>query len=149
MAASTKEFVSVLNDLIEVSKDGEQGFRESAQAIKDQQLRGLFENYSMQRGKFAAELQTEVTRIGGEPEKSGSAAGALHRGWINLKKAISGGSDHAILEEAERGEDAAVKSYREALTKDLPSDLQEIVRKQYAAVLEAHNSIRSLRDSMT
>lgn len=147
MAASTKEFISVLNDLVENCKDGERGFHEAADGTQNPELRSIFEKYSRQRAQFAGELQVEVSRIGGTPEKSGSAAGALHRGWMNLKTAISGNNDHAILEEAERGEDGAVSAYREALAKDLPSDIQSVVRKQYDAILEAHREVRALRDS--
>ena len=148
MAASTRDFVSVLNDLIEVCKDGERGFREAAEGVQNHELRTIFEKYSRQRAGFAAELQVEVSRIGGSPEKSGSAAGALHRGWINLKAAITGKNDHAILEEAERGEDVAVAGYRDALSKDLPSDFVAIIRKQYDAVQVGHREIRTLRDSV-
>jgi uncharacterized protein (TIGR02284 family) len=148
MAASTSDFVSVLNDLIEVCKDGERGFREAAEGVKNHELRTIFEKYSRQRAEFAAELQVEVSRIGGSPEKSGSAAGALHRGWINLKAAVTGKNDHAILEEAERGEDGAVSGYRDALSKDLPSDFVAIIRKQYDAIQVAHREIRGLRDSV-
>jgi len=147
MAASTKEFADVLNDLVETCKDGEEGYREAAKGVQNPEIRSVFDNYSRQRAKFAAELQVEVARIGGTPEKSGSAAGAVHRGWINLKAAVAGGDDHAMLEDAERGEDAAVKAYRDALAKDLPSDIQAIVRKQYDEILEAHGVVRGLRDS--
>lgn len=147
MAASTKDFVSVLNNLVETCKDGEQGFREAAEAVHNQEVRSTFQRYAQQRAQFASELQVEVARIGGEPEKSGSTGGALHRGWINLKSAITGKQEHAILEEAERGEDVAVDAYRDALAKDLPSDIQGIVRRQFEAIQEAHRTVRALRDS--
>ena len=66
----------------------------------------MFLKLYLQRSEFAGELQAEVTRIGGEPATSGSTAGAIHRGWIGLKTALAADTDHAILEEAERGEDA-------------------------------------------
>jgi uncharacterized protein (TIGR02284 family) len=64
---------------------------------------------------------------------------------MNLKTAIAGKDDHAILSEVERGEDAAVKNYQEALAQDLPSDIRSTVEKQYRQILDAHNRIRSLR----
>jgi uncharacterized protein (TIGR02284 family) len=144
MALSTDEIISTLNELIETCKDGETGFREAAEGIEDSRLRSLFDQYSQQRGEFARELQFEVTSLGGSPEKSGSVAGAMHRGWINIKSAVTGKDRKGIISEAERGEDSAVKTYREALARGLPDDIAAIVERQYRRVLEAHDTVRSL-----
>lgn len=145
--ASTHDYVSVLNGLIETCKDGEEGYRKAAENVKRSDLQTLFNEYSHQRAQFASELQVEAARIGGDPAKGGSVAGALHRGWIDVKGAFTAKDDHNILEEAERGEDVAVKAYREALSKELPSDFRSIVDKQYRQVQETHNKIRTLRDT--
>jgi uncharacterized protein (TIGR02284 family) len=148
MAISTDEIYSTLNDLIQTSKDGEEGFRAAADAIKDPEIRNIFLEYARQRTAFAAELQAKVAQLGGKPEKSGSVSGALHRGWMGIKTAVSGKDEGAIIAEAERGEDAAVEAYRKALEKDLPRDIREIIEKQYQQILEAHNRIRSLELKM-
>jgi uncharacterized protein (TIGR02284 family) len=147
MAESTKDYISTLNNLIETCRDGEQGFRDSAEHVQMQDLRVIFNEYSRQRSQFAAELQSLVSRIGGDPQKSGSVAGSLHRGWVNLKSAITGRDDHAILAEGERGEDSAVRNYQDALAHDLPSDIRSAVEEQYRQILEAHNRVKSLRDT--
>lgn len=147
MQKSTQDFIKTLDGLVETCKDGEQGFREAAEGVQRSDLKTVFNEYSRQRSQFANELQIQVARIGGDPPRSGSVGGSLHRGWINLKSAITGKDDNAILEEAERGEDAAVKSYQGALADELPSDLRSIVEDQYRQVLEAHANIRALRDA--
>lgn len=144
MALSTDDTISVLNDLIEMCKDGENGFRTASEEVKNPQLKSLFSEYSQQRAQFARELQTEVARIGGEQEKSGSAAGAMHRGWMNVKSAVTGDSDKAIISEAERGEDSARGRYEDALAKGLPPEVRSIVQRQYMRVKECHDRIRSL-----
>jgi uncharacterized protein (TIGR02284 family) len=146
MAESTQEFISTLNDLIETCKEGERGFREAADGISGTDLKSILNEYARQRSQFASELQNQVIRLGGDPEKSGSVSGSMHRGWINLKSAITGKDDHSILAECERGEDSAVKNYQEALEKDLPSDLRSVVEDQYQDILDAHNRIKSMRD---
>jgi uncharacterized protein (TIGR02284 family) len=146
MANDVKDIRSTMNDLIETNKDGEEGFRACAEHVKDSELRTVFNQYSLQRSRFAGDLQAEVLNLGTEPEKSGSTAGTMHRGWMELKGKIAGYDDHAILEECERGEDSAVKNYREALGKDLPNNLEQIIQSQYKEVQAAHNNIRALRD---
>ena len=88
-----------------------------------------------------------VRELGGDPETSSSIAGALHRGWINIKSAVTGQDDAAILNECERGEDVAKNAYKDALAADLPSNAASIVQQQATAVQQAHDRIRGLRDA--
>jgi uncharacterized protein (TIGR02284 family) len=143
-----KEIISTIDDLIETLKDGQEGFKQAAEGVKDSQLKALFNEYSNQRSRFASELQTQARSLGkSEPETSSSAAGALHRAWINLKSAVTKGDDHAILAECERGEDSAVEQYRKAMDDDLPAPLRDIISRQYTDIISAHDRIRNLRDT--
>jgi uncharacterized protein (TIGR02284 family) len=137
---------STLNDLIETLKDGQKGFETAAGDVKDARVKSVFQEFAQQRSRFAGELQAEVSRMGGEVEKSGSATAAMHRGWIDLKSALGGG-EKSILNEAERGEDVAVKTYEKALNGDLSPDVAGVVRRQYGEVKRAHDRVRELRDS--
>lgn len=144
-----REIISVLVELIETLKDGQEGFRQAAEAVTDPKLKSLFRDYSDQRSRFVTALQTEARRFGEkEPGNGSSAAGALHRGWIHLKSAITGGEEHAILAECERGEDSAVEEFQKAAEDDLPPALQDIVSRQYVEIKAAHNRIRDLRDAV-
>lgn len=138
--------ISVLNNLIETCKDGQEGFKNASENVNDGSLKSLFYEYSTQRAKFAGELQQEVRTLGGDPEKSGSVAATLHRGWMDLMAAISTKEDAAILSECERGEDSAVSNYKDANAETLPTNIAEIVNRQYAEIKQAHDKIRSLRN---
>ncbi len=141
------DVISTLNNLIETNKDGQNGFKESAEGVERSDLKTLFYDFSQQRSQFAGELQSLVRDLGGDPENAGSVSAALHRGWINIKSAVTGKDDGAILNEAERGEDAAKKAYKDALAEDLPANVRTVVQKQADAVLAAHDKVRDLRDS--
>lgn len=145
---TNEEVISALNDLIETAKDGEQGFRAAAEGVQNSELRTLFNMYAQQRARFASELTNEVLRRGGDPAKSGHVSAAFHRGWINIKQAVTGKSEPAIIDECERGEDAALENYQDALKKNLPADLLDIVQEQYAEVKDAHSRIRALKQTV-
>jgi uncharacterized protein (TIGR02284 family) len=147
--AQQKETISTINDLIETLKDGQEGFRQAAEAVEDPELKSLFHEYSLQRSRFAGELQSEALRLGeSKPEDSSSAAGAMHRTWINLKSAIAKRDNHAILAECERGEDSAVKEYEEAMEdEDLTAPVREIISRQFTEVKSAHDRVKQLRDA--
>ncbi|WP_271195777.1 PA2169 family four-helix-bundle protein [Pseudomonas turukhanskensis] len=141
-----KDTISLLNNLIETSKDGQKGFRECADDLKNPELKGLFTQRSAECAAAASELQQLVRSLGGDPETSSSAAGTLHRGWVNLKSVLTGHSEEAILNECERGEDVALKHYKEALEKDLPSNVRSILEKQRQGVQRNHDQVKALRN---
>ena len=145
--ASNEEVISTLNNLIETCRDGQNGFQTAAEGVERSELKTLFHTYSQQRARFVGELQDEVRRLGGDPEDSGSVAATLHRGWIDIKSAVTGKDDGAILSECERGEDVAVANYRAALDTDLPANVRAVVERQFGEVKEAHDRIRSLEKS--
>lgn len=138
--------ISILNNLIETCKDGELGFKTAAEGLTSAEIKGKFIEYSRQRAEMARQLQSEVRTLGGDPEKSGSVGGSLHRGWLDIKSVITGKDDHAIVAEAERGEDVAKSAYEAALKETLPGTALTVVQQQAAKVRQAHDNVRDIRD---
>src|SRR5207249_2447298 len=97
---------------------------------------------SEQRAQFASELQSEVRQLGGSPVDTGSVSAAFHRGWINIKSTVTGGSNQAIVAECERGEDAALKNYERVLKQNLPPNVLPVVKHQYTEIKRSHDRIR-------
>src|ERR1039457_2712115 len=136
--------VSVLENLIETCKDGQKGYQEAASHVKRSDLKTYFNEESLERSRFAGELEAELIRLG-KPDKkvSGSVSGTLRRAWIDTKVSLGGG-DKTILESVEAGEDNAKENYQKAVTGDLPENIAQIVRRQAASVQKAHDKVRSL-----
>lgn len=139
--------IGTLNNLIETCEDAVEGFKQAAEGVSSEQLKSVFMKYSQERAEYVADLQNLVRTLGGDPEETGSTAGALHRGWINIKSAITGSDDAAILNECERGEDVAKNTYKEAQKEDLPGYIRDIIEAQFSGVLAAHDHVRTLRDA--
>jgi uncharacterized protein (TIGR02284 family) len=144
--ADQKKTRDILHNLIETCRDGQNGFRESAEHIKNPEVKAFFNQQSLQRAQFASELEAETHRLGErDVDTSGTTLAAMHRAWIDLKSALGGGDD-AILGAAETGEDSAKKAYEEALKEKLPGDLQAIVQRQADSVIASHDRVRDFRD---
>jgi uncharacterized protein (TIGR02284 family) len=143
------DVIATLNDLIETSKDGEEGFRTGADAVKNAQLKQVFEHAAGRCAQAAVELQAKVRTLGGDPERRGSVSGSLHRGWVNIKSTITGMDEAAVLAECERGEDVAKSAYENALKKDLPADVRSMVERQYEGVRQHHDRVRQLRNAVS
>ena len=141
------EVVSTLNDLIETCKDGEQGFRTCAENVESSQVRSKLSQHAQECATGAQELQGIVRSLGGDVETSSSVSGTMHRGWIDIKSAVTGKDETAVLNECERGEDIAVASYRKALDKGLPPDIRTVVERQFHGVMRNHDQVKQMRNS--
>jgi len=142
-----EEIISTLNDLIEVSKDGEEGFRSSAENVDDPHLKAFFLRRSQEVATSVQELQELVRSLGGEPASSSSLSGALHRRWIDIKTALTSNDTLAVLNETERGEDVALATYRRAAEKDLPTHVRFVVVRQLEGAKRNHDEVKRLRDA--
>jgi uncharacterized protein (TIGR02284 family) len=138
--------IAVLNDLIEISKDGERGFMKAAEGAQHASVKEALLETAQSCTQGARALQDLVLKLGGKPERGGSVAGALHRGWLDVKSAVGSRADHAILADCEKGEDQAKKHFHDALEKDLPADVRALVERMYHGVLQNHDRIRAMRD---
>ena len=139
--------ISVVENLIETCKDGQKGYQDAAHHGKRADLKTYFNEQSLERSRFAGELEAELIRLG-KPDKkvSGSVGGALRRAWIDTKVSLGGG-DKTILDSIEAGEDTAKEAYEKAVTGDLPEDIAQIVRRQASSVQRAHDKVKMLRDT--
>jgi len=140
--------ISTLNNLIETLRDGQEGFKEAAENVKDSDLKTFFNQVSLERAQMVGELQQEVRTLGGDPENSGSTAGALHRTWMDIKGSLTGRDDQSILNECERGEDSAVSAYADALKEQsLPATLRTLVERQFSSIKQGHDRVKQMRDA--
>ncbi|WP_255992217.1 PA2169 family four-helix-bundle protein [Chitinolyticbacter albus] len=140
------DVVNVLNDLIETCKDGEYGFNTCIEQAKATELKNLFRLRATECRASAEELARLVLEYGGHAQVGGSVAGAVHRGWVTLRAAVTSHDDLTALEECERGEDAAKARYAEALEKQLPGEVHDVITRQYQGVLSNHAEIKALRE---
>ena len=136
--------LGVLNHLLETCRDGERGFQFAAEHAIDPDVKDLFTTLARERATFARELAPHVHRLGGHANTEGTTAGAIHRGWMNLKDAMSSHHDEVLLGEAERGERVAIHAYQEALQGMLPPTVSDLVERQHAAIRIAHARILAL-----
>ncbi len=142
------DVIDTLNSLLECCHDGEYGFRACAEHIESRELQSQLSRRAESCRAAADELQALIEQMGGEAETGGSASGALHRGWVSVKGTLSGYSDYAMLDECERGEDAALAQYRKALKQNLTPEARLLVERQAQGVQMNHDEIKALRDAI-
>ena len=145
---TNKEMERVLLEVITTLQDGQKGFADIGEHLKDDTLKRYFLAESLKRASFRADLEAELHRAGMHDVKdSGSVAGTLHRTWGDLKAKLGGG-DHTLLETAEQGEDEAKKTYKDALEQNLPMPIRQLLTEQQAHILTSHDYVKRHRDEM-
>ena len=149
MAAITGETARAYNDLVEINKTAAKGYQEAAEEVSDANLKSKLSQMSQQRAQFAAALTQHAQQFGINPAQESTveatladAAAAVHRGWINIKSAITGQDDSAILGECENGDSVALKSYETALkSQELPAEARTVIQQQHGSILSDKNWI--------
>lgn len=140
---------TILKDLVEINNDRIAGFEKVTSDIKDENvdLKEIFLHYADQSRRFSQELSAELGRLGEDVDTDKSAAGTLHRVWIDIKSIFTGGDRQSILNEAERGEDAIKAAYKKALESEaLSPELRGLITRQAQDINEGHDTIKALRD---
>lgn len=135
-----------LTDIINLNRTSVKGYQEAAEEVKSADIKAKLGEYSQQRAGFVADLEGFAKQYGMEAPAESTiesvatdAAAAVHRGWINIKSAITGQSDSAVLEAAETGEATALKAYETVLATDIPAGAKSVFQQQHDAILQAKN----------
>ncbi len=145
---NNEEVIKVLKNVINSLEDGQKGFSDLAEHLKDEHLKQFFLAESLKRASFRGDLENELHHAGvHDVKETGTVAGALHRTWGNLKLKVSE-SDHEVLATAEQGEDVAKKAYADALEQPLPLPIKQMLTTQQAHIIASHNHVRDHRDAL-
>jgi uncharacterized protein (TIGR02284 family) len=141
------ELESTLKSVINVLEDGQKGMAEIGEYLKDETLKRYFLAESLERARFRGELENELHRRGvADVHESGTVTGTLSRAWVELKAKLGGG-DHTLLETAEQGEDEAKAAYKDALNRELPLPIRQLLTEQQTHILMSHDFVRAQRDA--
>ena len=142
-----KHIVSALEDLIEVTRDGQNGYRDGAEHTKNPEIRKFLEQVSLERAKVAGDLENEAIRLGkSNVDRSGSALGAVHRGWTDLKANLGGGDD-SVLSSMETGDSYALKTYQKySADKEIPDNVRSMITAQEQHLQQTINRVKTWRE---
>lgn len=147
--AEHSEDISTLNTLIATTIDSVTGYENSAKDIHDDRFREMFRSRADERQKVVEELRGEVRRLGGDPEEGGSFMGKAHQRFEDLKAAITGRDEKAIINEVERGEDYLKEKFQAALQGGtLHGESHDVVERCYQSVKAGHDQISQLKHGM-
>jgi uncharacterized protein (TIGR02284 family) len=148
MIGKTDE-ITTLNTLTNTLIDSVNGYRDAAANIESGRFQELFRTNADERARVVEELRAEVRRLGGEPEDDQSTLGMLHQRWLDLKAAITGRDEKAIINEVERGEDYLKGKFEAALNRGhLSGESRAVVERARQSALKGHDQVSSIKHAM-
>jgi len=144
-----KEEIATLNTLIATTIDSITGYEDSAANVDHERFREIFRERATERQQVVQELREEVRRLGGDPEDDGSFLGKAHQRFEDLKAAITGRDEQAIINEVERGEDYLKAKWQAALQSGtLHGETHDLVERCYQSVKSGHDQISRLKHGL-
>ncbi|MGI4762631.1 MAG: PA2169 family four-helix-bundle protein [Janthinobacterium lividum] len=139
-AATLDELLYFVNDRIE-------GYERAVQESEDPQLRGYYKQLVSQSRQFATDLNTHLTREGGERETRTTLKGKLYRAFMEAQAAVTGHSEKSLLAFNIHGETWALKAYEEALAdQTLTGDLRKAVERQNTLSQQTLERLKKLEE---
>ena len=139
----------VLNDLVKINNDRVDGYKKAIENLQpeDGDLKIIFHEKIRESQTFHSELSAEVALLGEKIATGTMALGKIYRAWMDVGAFLTGGERKVVLNNCERGEDAAIVAYNSALESDELSPTQrEILLSQLQIIKLSHNEIKALRD---
>src|SRR5881397_2806413 len=147
--AEHSEAISTLNTLIATTIDSITGYEDSAQNIDNERFREIFRQRASERQQVVEQLRAEVRRLGGDPEDGGSFLGKAHQRFEDLKAAVTGRDEKAIINEVERGEDYLKDKFETALSSGhLSGESRSVVEQCYQSVRSGHDQVSQLKHAL-
>lgn len=141
--------VTITNTLIATTLDSMKGYADAAENSENSTHQQFFREMSEERSQVASELQAHVRLLGGDPETDSSTAGAAHRGWLDLKAAITGRDEKAVVNEVERGEDYIKTKFEAALKNDeISAGTRGALEKSFASIRKGHDRASEMKHAM-
>lgn len=141
----TEKVASKLNELLQKNYDAEAGYKLAKDKVESTRMKKFFEEQAQERYNFGHELKNEIRNYGETPEKGTSIKGDAHRTWMNIKSTFSLNNEESILEEAVRGEKAAVAEYNSILNDvSLPPSTNSLLIKHRDNVQQSLNKVNAM-----
>jgi len=142
------EVIRDLKGLMNILNDGKEGYGVAGEATTNTELNALYLKYSVQRAGFAQELRDHIAEHGGKFENEQSSSESLSA-WLNVKKAISGKEDAAILGAIEIAENDAIEHYDSVMKNiEIHKDHIVLLQRQRTGILDALRKVEAYHQQL-
>lgn len=136
----------LLNQLLELARDGERFYRDLAVKAGSAELRGTFRQMAELRQRLMDELAEHIGARGEQPSERRTVLGASRQLLAEAIAALTLHDDEVYLRQVEAMEDRLLSRYEHALERAPGESVRQILRRHLLAVRASHDRMKALKD---
>lgn len=137
---------SKLNELIEITRDGQRFYQHAIEEVKNPQLQSLFRDMAQAKTQVIQALAVKVAANHDQPANGGTFMGKLREVYADTRASMSKDEDAAYVAQLEEAEDRILHAFEDAL-EDADPDVRALLVAELPKVRACHDRMRSLKHS--
>lgn len=137
-----KQSMNHLNELIEITRDGQHFYQHAAEAVTDIELQHLFRDMAQAKTHIIQALSVKVAAYDEKPSSGGTTTGKLREVYADTKARV-GDTDAVYIDQLDQTEERILQAFEEALT-DAEPDVRALLAIELPKIRACHERIHKL-----
>jgi uncharacterized protein (TIGR02284 family) len=142
----------LLNDLLEVARDGERFYRDAAERVGSPELKGTFRQMAEVRQRLMDDLAQHVTARGDTPSDDRTFWGRSRKAYADVLAKLAPHHEDLYIRQLEAAEDRLLRHYENALAEaqaGAGDGVRQILQRHLLTVRAAHERMSALKNQST
>lgn len=136
-----------LNELIEITRDGQRFYEHAHNAVRGVRLHALFRDMSQAKTEVIQALSGKVVDNHEVPAAGGTFAGTLRSLYADTRATLSSDGEAIYVAQLEAAEERILHAFEDALESAEP-DVHALLAGELPKVRASHERIRTFKQSM-
>lgn len=135
-----------LNELIEITRDGERFYEHAHDEVKDVRLQALFRDMLRAKTEVIRALAASVAANQEQPASGGTVLGKLREVYADTRALIAKDKEATYVAQLEEAEDRILLAFEDALESAEP-DVRQVLLQEMPKVRACHDRMRAMKHS--
>nr|WP_298116846.1 PA2169 family four-helix-bundle protein [uncultured Pseudomonas sp.] len=143
----TSKSTTQLNELIEITRDGQRFYQHAQEEVKDTRLKAIFSEMSRAKTDVIQALAVKVAANQEHPSSGTTLIGKLRQVYADTRATLSSDEAATYVKQLEDTEDRILHAFEDALESADP-DVRALLAVEMPKVRNCHDRMRNLKQSL-
>jgi len=136
---------AALNELIEITRDGQTFYTDAVSRVTNPHLKAVFRALIDVKTKMISALSEHVRARGIEPSAQGTLAGNFQKLYAEVRAKLTARTDTTFVGQLEAAEDRLLGAFEQAAADAEDPQLRAIITQHLPKVRLCHDEMRNLK----
>ncbi|WP_068828951.1 ferritin-like domain-containing protein [Pseudomonas sp. BMS12] len=136
-----------LNELIEITRDGQRFYEHASREVKDSHLKSLFGEMSLAKVDVIRALSARVAANHEQPASGGTLVGKLRQVYADTRATLASDEAATYVAQLEEAEDRILHAFEDAL-ESADAELKPLLVSEMPKVRACHDRMRGVKRSI-